>query len=197
MKLTKAIKQAIVDAAIKKAGILDREAIICKRYADFAESVRRAVVTDEQLELIEKAKAASELVDSSLRESRFRPNAHYYIQLNAAGTRRTFYWCGAQDWDSANDIKDTRITPDEVTLKADSKFMETLNAIDRDADAIKAEREHLDLSLWATLNSVTTDKKLYEIWPEAVAFVPAAEQAASPNLPALPIAELNKLIGLP
>lgn len=195
MRLTKAVKETIVNAALKKAGIFERQAIIRKRYADFAESVRRSVVTDEQLALIEAAKAASSAVDGKLKGS-FRAITDTDVLLNAGGMRRRFWWCGAQDRDQRIDVE-YRITPYEIILKADSQFMATLSAIDSDADELKNEREHLTASLWATLNSVTTDKKLYEIWPEAVAFVPAAERASSVNLPALPIAELNKMIGLP
>ena len=84
-----------------------------------------------------------------------------------------------------------------MTIEADDPLTEQLYAIDHDAAALKSEREQLTVSLRAVLDSVATDKRLVELWPEAVAFIPAAERAASPQLPALPIADLNRMIGLP
>lgn len=84
-----------------------------------------------------------------------------------------------------------------MTIEAGDQLVELLYAIDHDAAALKSEREQLTVSLRAVLDSVTTDKRLVEVWPEAVAFIPAAERAASPQLPALPISDLNRMIGLP
>jgi hypothetical protein len=46
------------------------------------------------------------------------------------------------------------------------------------------------------LNSVTTAKRLIEVWPEIASFVPT-EQATSRNLPALQVDELNRILGVP
>lgn len=196
MRLTKDIKTAILNAALKKAGIPDREAAIKNRYAQWAEAVRVRYVTPEAMALIDAARAASTAVPEILRNYSFTSYRDYKITTNVAGQSRDVYWNG--EFRYANKPEERRVCPDtRVTLLADDPLTEQLYAIDHDAAALKSEREQLTVSLWAVLDSVTTDKRLVEVWPEAVAFIPAAERAASPQLPALPIADLNKMIGLP
>lgn len=196
MRLTKDIKTAIFNAALKKSGIPDREAAIKNRYAQWAEAVRVRYVTPEAMALIDAAKAASSAVPEILRNYSFAPSRNYRITANVAGQSRDVYWNG--EFSYADKPEERRVCPDErVTLLADDPLTEQLYAIDHDAAALKSEREQLTVSLWAVLDSVTTDKRLVEVWPESVAFIPAAERAASPQLPALPIADLNKMIGLP
>lgn len=196
MKLNKQIKEAILQAALKKAGIPDREAAIKNRYAQWAEAVRVRYVTPEVMALIDAARAASAAVPEIFRNYSFRPFLDYKIATNVAGQIREVYWNG--EFRYADKPEERRIRPDDrVTLLADDPLTEQLYAIDHDATALKSEREQLTASLLAVLDSVTTDKRLIEVWPEAVAFIPAAERAASPQLPALPIADLNRMIGLP
>lgn len=200
MKLSKITKEAILNAALKKAGIPEKKAAIRARYAEWAEAVRVRYVTAEQLQLIEAARLASNAVDTTLINYRFQPKTSNAIEYaNVSGQRRTVYFCGAVDPSFRDKDVPRKIAPDrgEVTLNAGDPMVEQLYSIDNDAKQLKSEIEQLTASLWAVLNSATTDKRLIEIWPEAVAFIPAAEKANTPQLPALPIAELNKLIGLP
>lgn len=200
MKLSKLTKEAILNAALKKAGIPEKKAAVRARYAAWAEAVRLLYVTPKELELIEKAREASEAVLSVLKYGSFRVQTNNAIEYaNVGGQRRTVYFCGALDHQERNRDQEYVIAPESysVTLAADHHLTEQLFNIDHDAEALRQEIEQLTASLWAVLNSVNTDKRLIEVWPEAVAFIPAAEKANTPQLPALPIAELNKLIGLP
>lgn len=204
MRLTKDIKTAILNAALKKAGILDKEIAIRDRYAGWAETVRVKFVTDEQLKLIEQAILAASLVRDELTDYSFHPRKSNAIEnANVGGQRRTVYFCGAinrEDRKSADrKSADRKITPygGHINLSPDDPLTEQLYSIDHDSAALKSEREHLKLSILAVLDSVTTDKRLIQIWPESIAFIPAAERAATTNLPALPVANLNKMIGLP
>ncbi|MFN0682916.1 Nmad5 family putative nucleotide modification protein, partial [Escherichia coli] len=47
------------------------------------------------------------------------------------------------------------------------------------------------------LNSVTTVKRLIEVWPESKELLPKEADKASTALPALRVEDLNKMIGLP
>lgn len=201
MKLSKITKEAIVAAAVKKAGIPEKMLAIKSRYAQWAEAVRVRYVTPEQAQLIEAAKAASNATDPKLRYYSFRVQKNNAIEYaNIAGQRRTVYFCGALNSSDCS-IKNEKykIAPSHgvVTIEAGDPLAEILYSIDHDSSTLKSEIEQLTVSLWAVLNSVTTDKRLIEVWPEAIAFIPAAEKANAPQLPALPIASLNKLIGLP
>lgn len=56
-------------------------------------------------------------------------------------------------------------------------------------------RSNARLSISTILNSVSTVKKLIEVWPEGKRFIKNLE-AEKVALPALPIAEVNKMLGL-
>lgn len=198
MRLSKQVKQAIFDAAVVKAGIPAKQAAIRLRYADWAEAVRVRYVTPEVEALISAAEAASNAVPERCKSRSFCKTENAGIMYaNVGGQRRSVRFNGLLRYEEGKDI--TRVAPDDyhVELTADDPLTEQLYAIDHDADRLKAEIEQLSASLWAVLNSVRTDKRLVEVWPEAIAFIPAAEKASTSNLPALPIADLNKLIGLP
>jgi hypothetical protein len=196
MRLTKVIKDAIAASALEKAGIPAREMAIRSRYAQWAEAIRLRYVTPEALALIEAARAASTAVPDLLRSYAFSPERGYRVCVNVAGQVREVYWNGADRWCDKPDER--RICPDSrLTLEQGDPLVDQLYSIDHDAAALRDEKERLNLSIRAVLNRVPTDKKLIEVWPEAVAFIPAAEKAATVNLPALPIADLNRMIGLP
>lgn len=196
MKLTKLVKQAILEAALNKAGVNEKKAAIRARYAAWAETVRVHFVTPEIQKLLEAAEAASEAVPERFKSRGFIKEERTSVYLNVAGQRREIYWCGSLTYD--RQTTEYRTCFDfNTSINSDNPLTEQLYAIDHDAKTLGEEVEQLVASVTSVLDSVTTDKRLIEIWPEAVAFIPAAEKANTPQLPALPIAELNKLIGLP
>lgn len=198
MRLSKQVKQAIFDAAVVKAGIPAKQAAIRSRYADWAEAVRVRYITPEVEALISAAKVASDNVPEFLGATTFSaPKRAGILKANIAGARRSVFFSGLEGYCDGKDIYRVAPCATDVMLSSDDPLTEQLYALDHDADKLKAEIEQLSVSLWAVLNSVSTDKRLVEVWPEAIAFIPAAEKASTSNLPALPIADLNKLIGLP
>ncbi len=200
MRLSKTIRQAIHDAAMAKAGVPEKKLAIRQRYADWAEAVRVRYVTPEVQQLVQAARDSSAAVPGFIKDRAFRFTENSAIEkANVAGQSRTVYFCGALNYNDRDDSRRSIMAPGYggVTLTADDPLTEQLFQIDHDAEQLKAEVEQLSLSLWAVLNSCHTDTKLIELWPEAVAFIPAAEKASQPQLPALPIADLNKMIGLP
>lgn len=67
----------------------------------------------------------------------------------------------------------------------------------KELSALKAEKNNAKSSAEAVLGSVTTVKKLIEVWPEVEQFArPFAAESPSRAV-ALPIKELNKSLGLP
>lgn len=59
----------------------------------------------------------------------------------------------------------------------------------------REKRQQLKSQLRCVLHSVTTVKKLLEVWPEAAQFTEQLD-LSEPQLPALPIDDLNKKLGL-
>lgn len=197
MKLTKQIKEAILQAALKKAGIPEKKAAIRGRYAEWANKVRVLSMPPEMEAEIEKAKSLVAEISAQNPNVSMRDPAESRVRLNVAGQTRIIFFNGNADQDDDTPSVFKRVGYHQKPLTGDDPLVEQLHAIDHDAKALKDETEQLTVSLWAVLNSVNTDKRLVEVWPEAVAFIPAAEKSNTPQLPALPIAELNKLIGLP
>lgn len=108
MKLSKQIKEAILQAALKKAGIPDREAAIKNRYAQWAEAVRVRYVTPEALALIDAAVSANNQVSALLRSRSFSANVEIGIRhANVAGMRRSVFFNGQLEYpnDSADCAK--------------------------------------------------------------------------------------------
>lgn len=200
MRLNKQVKEAILNAALKKAGIPDREAAIKNRYAQWAEAVRVRYVTPLALAAFDTMVSAAKDIPEGVLYERPSLNTECGIRnANVAGQSRDVFFNGVLSYPDLSKDRLSRPAPSygTVTLLADDPLTEQLYAIDHDAKALTSEREQLTVSLWAVLDSVTTDKRLVEVWPEAIAFIPAAERAATVQLPALPIADLNKMIGLP
>lgn len=61
--------------------------------------------------------------------------------------------------------------------------------------ALEAKRTEARAKVRATLNSVNTLNRLHEIWPESKHFTTGISFEI-PNLPAVPVKELNKLLGI-
>lgn len=55
----------------------------------------------------------------------------------------------------------------------------------------------IESTVWAALNSVTTTKRLIDVWPESKELIPDGVDTAKQTLPALKVEDLNRLIGLP
>lgn len=197
MKLNKTIKEAILNAALKKAGIPEKKAAIRARGAELAEIVRSRFLTPADEKTILDAKKLLEPVSKKHPDVSVHDTHYSGMPVNVAGQKRVFYFNGNIDHDDSTPSVSKRRPYYCSVLQADDPLTERLYVIDHDIQMLKAEIEHLTAALWAVLNSVTTDTKLIEIWPEAVAFIPAAEKANTPQLPALPIADLNKMLGLP
>ena len=196
MRLNNHIRERILNAALDKSGIFEEESEVRKLYADFAELARKSVVTDSVLKEIEKVEAMCKpLVKTRL--VNFYVQKSTWVYINCAGQRRLFNFNGVADGRRDYSSEFERVTTSEVTLKHGDPLLKKLRHADKERERVDERKEQLKIALKSTLWSVTTDKKLYEVWPEAREFMPIVEGAPSINLPAVPIKELNKLIGLP
>ncbi|MBZ7312623.1 hypothetical protein FMK79_17585 [Klebsiella oxytoca] len=62
---------------------------------------------------------------------------------------------------------------------------------------LNARAKEIESTVWAALNSVTTLKRLVEVWPESKELIPESSDDARTTLPALKVEDLNRMIGLP
>lgn len=84
-----------------------------------------------------------------------------------------------------------------VTLLADDPLVAQFHEIENDQRELNDKRTNIIANLRAVLDKVTTDKALVKQWPEAVELLPSSSEAVKATLPALPVADLNQMIGLP
>lgn len=192
MKLSKRTRQAILAAALEKSGVNDRRAAIKTRYGEWAEAARVCAVPVNAAKILGHADAVIEVLPKNL-EARVSVRTARGIDAIVAGQRRIIYWTGAFKFDDAAPM---RICPLDIVIRAGSVLADQLHAIDADAEKLAQEVEQLTVSIMAVLNSVQTEPQLIKVWPEAAEFLPAAVESTAPQLPALQIAELNKMIGL-
>jgi hypothetical protein len=77
-----------------------------------------------------------------------------------------------------------------IAVKSDA-MVEEFRAIDAARTALSEKRYELRESLKRTVYSTGSLKKLLEMWPEVEGFLPDSLSAPKPQLPALPVGDLN------
>lgn len=114
------------------------------------------------------------------------------FNVNFAGERSYLYFS------SRRPIARKHTNSYAVSYPADHPLAVKWTEISREEKAINAEKRGTRTDIGVVLDQVTTLKKLIEIWPEVEPWVkdfvePPVDRT---NLPALPITELNKTLGL-
>ena len=86
-----------------------------------------------------------------------------------------------------------------AVYEKDHKLTKKFSDIDSKDDEIRDGKVDIKKKAWAILTSVRTTKQLFDVWPEVQGVVLSViETPEEPkHLPALPISEVNKAIGLP
>lgn len=202
MKLTNRIKQQIVDNALAKAGIPEREAALRARRAAWVEKVRiDALGGQEAVERLAQIEAEINKLIADIPSALVTKSSFIHtdtdIGVNVAGLTARVWWCGAMDYDSAIN-KQRRISPyGRVTIAATNPLADEFMAMHNEQQAIASDRERIATNVKGALSNITTDKRLLEVWPEAAELLPADVTPAGKQLPAVRVDELNTLIGLP
>lgn len=187
MRLNKAIRAAVIDASIERAGIPARRRELAERWSAFAEACRvRALGGQEAAEKIDaiarRFEGDTEGVAKDVAMPPFRTDVR--IGVNVGGLR------------GYPPLAGRRITPRVCTLSATDPLAGEFTAIERLREQLDTEEDGLRQGVRAAVDSCTTVEKLLKVWPEAKELLPE-ESAPPPALPAIPVAELNAKIGLP
>lgn len=82
-------------------------------------------------------------------------------------------------------------------MTTQSKYLPALLLSIEKEEAFKKELSELYDTVYASISSITTVKKLLEQWEEAAELLPSELKQPKIHLPALQAHKLNKLIGLP
>lgn len=194
-RMTKFISEKIISKAIEKAGLpAERYAVKAAKYT-LAEALRveslggpeKAASTEKLIKQIEKQ--LGQLPEGLLTSDSFARRDYEMYKMNLGGLRVTLRYSDSTD--------DLRYCQSGFTLPADHALVIRFSELDNvEADINKRESD-LAHQIRAVVGSCTTVKKLLEIWPESKELIPTTLEEARPQLPAIQVADLNKLVGLP
>lgn len=189
-KLTVAMRDAIVEKAVEKAGLKKEAIALAERRKVWAEKV-----ADES---VGGAEAVAKLNEANKKIARIMATLPKDLQedlragpltgsiLAAFGGRRVY----VNHWDGRRPAKDGLMLAADHPLTVEFEALETIE------DDLKDRRDKLKHDVRAMVNSVTTVARLLAVWPEAKELIPT--YATQPkNLPAVNIDNLNAAIGLP
>lgn len=197
IRLTTALRDVIAANAIKKSGVTAAEAENGKAFSDLAEKVRVQVLggdnkaADADTKLAKAMKIEKELHAMGATSFCISRGLRSDIYPSFGGARTQLKY-------SAGDSV-YRLTParEICLLAADDPLTVLFNRLDDEKRALSKQREEVKVNVYAALNSVSTVKRLLEVWPESKELLPDDIDAARAALPALKVGDLNKLIGLP
>lgn len=189
-KLTTRMRDAIVKNAIEKSGIN-------KQRADYAERRKRWAekVADES---IGGAEAVAKLAEANKKVAKIVSTLPEHLRQDlCVGPRAGGIVVGfggmrahVHEWDNHRAAKSGLLLAADHPL---TKEFELLEAEDKD---LTSRKDKLTCDVRAMVNSVTTVKRLLDVWPEAAELLPASA-APKPQLPSVNVEHLNAIIGLP
>lgn len=200
VRLTNDIKDIIKNNALAKAGIFKQKEELKKEFNQLALDVRIEALGGE--DKAKKMELVLEVAISNLKMLREEVNSDIgtYNSKNSriipafAGQRTTLYYGNDKD---DNEIRLLTPSRDKCLFSADHELSKRFEKLNKKESRIKKKESEIEANVQAALNSVTTIKRLIEIWPESKELIPTDISKASIQLPALQVEDLNKLIGLP
>lgn len=196
MKLTNAIKQQIVTAAIAKAGIPAEEEELRLRREAWAEAVRVDALGSElagKIEAVAKqVREAVAVIPEALRSGGVGIVHRKEMYVNVAGVTAYAYFNGHV---SGKGVPVSKPAIHSHTLLADNPLVEEFYEIDNARIDLIKKTTSIEKSVTAVLANIHSDTKLLKVWPEAAELLPKEIQKV--QLPAVQTADLNALIGLP
>ena len=200
-RLNNKIRNAIVENAIAKSGVVAREGELIARRAKLADDVRLFSIggADAEKKLdsdFEKAEKQIKKLDEKFFKytSYPRPRRGRNIAVNFSGRAARLHFNGLECNQGESTYKNY-VTESRVVITADNPLNDEFDAIELDQRTVNDLRAHVKAEVSAMVNSVTTVKKLLEIWPEAKELLPPEECVQSTAIVAN-VDNLNTIIGL-
>ena len=189
-RLTNTIKDRIVHNAITKSDIPKRKEELKLEFTALAEKVRvLALGGQETADAIDKAIKDINKITSKFDTELFSNTFHIRHGIHSISS--------ARDMCEFLSFGDYKPSPYQFNLSTDHEVVDECLKLQEKRRELDEERNSLSIDVRAVLNSVTTIKKLIEVWPEVVELLPKVEAVPSSSLPAVLAHNLNKTIGLP
>lgn len=188
-RLNNHLRDQIVTAALAKSGNTAAIAATKTRRQEWAEAVRLSALGDmgAKLEaLVKRVEKLEQEIPDDYRSNYSVIRTRGHLTLNCAGlTVRVNEWEGM------------KVAPEAHTLLAGDPLVQQFHDICAEEITNEAQKDKVEASVSAAVNSVTTVAKLLKLWPEAKELLPAYVEESKVQLPALQVADLNNLVGLP
>lgn len=188
-RLNTHLRDQIISKALDKSGNIARRDMTAKRREAWAEAVRLAALGEDAQKIeaiVAKTEKLAEQLPEDYRSGYSVAKTRGYLTLNCAGITV-----------QVNDWPGRKLAPSTHTLLADSPLVQEFHDICAEEKANAESWEHVKGSVKAAVYSVTTVAKLLKIWPEAKELLPAYVEESKDRLPAIQVADLNALVGLP
>lgn len=200
VRLTNAIRDEIAKKALEKSGIEEELKQHAKEVQQFSFDVRTYLLGGEkavqeiesQLKKITTHIAAinkhniCEVYLASCHNWSFR------VSFGGMQTRLNF----GQD-EKGDPIYMVTPSTDKALLAGDHELSKRFMELENKGAQLNSKREEIKNNVYAALKSVTSLKRLLEVWPEAKELLPKTEDIVRATLPSVKVEDLNKMIGLP
>jgi len=205
MRLTKDVKQIIIQNAVIKSGVYDKFVDLRIKRALLAEELRiialggqnkAAIIEslyDQYLSLVAKIPDSIKRSDSPFYKrcciEAFIGNDCYQVSFSGNGYN-----------EPTRTSKDNvyKISPRTMIIEGGSEFAQQLMDLSHDRKELLSTVDNIRSTVSVTIEPFTTTEKLLKVWPEAIELLPATDPVVQrAQLPAIRTEQLNAMIGLP
>lgn len=189
MRITNKLRDLLVSKAIKNSPLNKKRTELRELITEQADVIRLEIIGGKETEkaIIRFFENSEKMLESFPVKvgGIFSPYGSYFT-INYQGKRHLI------------DLgKPAKIIPtDNVVMPSANEAMDRYENLLTQREECRDSIETLRTNIYAVLKSVTTIKQLLKIWPDAKDLLPTPESKES-TLPAIPIKELNKQLGLP
>ena len=195
-RLNQSMRKKIVDNAVNKA-LAERKATLKATYDKWVEDVRVFTIggkekEDEYLKIAEKIKKLEKTIPQQLRDNTFELAKNYYLHLNVGGSCFMIDSGSARITCANTDRRDGRFI-----IHADNSLAIRWTENEAENTRIDELEKTIRVNAEAVVNSVSSVKKLIEVWPECAELLPNEIERQIINLPTIQIDQLNTMIGIP
>lgn len=190
-RITTVLKEAVIKNAVAKSGVAaELEAIKTKRFS-WAERVRIEVVggpekAAEYAKINAQASAAYSALPQEMKDHSNIVERRSSFYVNLAGLSVTVKLNGYSEAPN-----------NRMAITAANPLCQEFHDIEAEEKTAVERGTVIENQVRATLDKFGTIKRLVEAWPEVVELLPPITAATKSNLPAIQVADLNKLVGLP
>lgn len=188
-RLTKHIREQILANAQTKSGNrANRDATIQKR-RDWDDAVRLDALKEHAVLLTQldaKVERIRQQVPGAYQSSGSPILRRGHMRVNCAGMT-----VHATGWEGE------KVAPSNHTITSDNPLAQQFHDICAEEKANEESWEKVKASVNAATHAVSTVKALLKAWPECKELLPEHVEEAKSQLPAIQVADLNALVGLP